>query len=857
MQVPFISSGALSRAHYALVRKVELAQTAQQADDHLLDEVAAIRARLSRPGFSSAQCREYLMVLLYCSMNTVAGLPPGALEFALPHALNLAEAGSSIEERRAGYLFSSEIMPPHHDLKLMLVNTVRKDLEADSVMRIALALNHLIQCPSEDVIPAVQTRLHGLLSHKSPNIRRRALHAVRALASCDSAMLRWSSPEISRCLRDKDQAVVGSAITACGSLYKNGLLDPDALANVYRALLHFGKFSASSTTAALIVRKALQLYSVVQPSTEVLKVVVGLIKRSASSSKTHALLHDCFSVLRNTPIDTLILFTASNGSPVIHIRHLLSNDVSEQLLFLSCLACVPPAIWAGTTQDVPAVLEAWEVERVMQLLSAPDPAIRLRTLRILTNVDPSIVELYFSQRLKGLDRAAESYEDEVLALLQVTEILADEDAELYARSVRDLVSPAPAPAAPDAQQGASSQVLERAVESVLSSLRDGETTFGENVATTLLTPLAEVEAETSFSPTLMVVLTALACEYAGRVPVSPLQLLHGLSRRLTSYSASIQEVSLLTMMRLAAECQKIPPEPISDVRHLGSISGRHISRRCSQFEDMIGKPDELRSAVANSHSRSLPDFLLALESKPPALPRSPRLNHSSRTTSRSSLSGTQKLRYAAYEPPPPAQPRRPRDASSARSTPSLGSHDDLTRTVTAGDLAFAAGSPELRAFSPQLQPVRSPPVSPAAKPETINLLSPRADLITLESPFIPEPKPSEVTSPGPGQGGQDHDFTNVWDAASAFSARGWSDGTLDAVVRRLQGLGFSRGLSVIPADQPPFQGELKILILGGLEGSGRTALRLRENQDTDEDGCLWRMRSEDERVLGAVKETLD
>jgi hypothetical protein len=34
-------------------------------------------------------------------------------------------------------------------------------------MRIALALNHLIQCPSEDVIPAVQTRLHGLLSHKS------------------------------------------------------------------------------------------------------------------------------------------------------------------------------------------------------------------------------------------------------------------------------------------------------------------------------------------------------------------------------------------------------------------------------------------------------------------------------------------------------------------------------------------------------------------------------------------------------------------------------------------------------------------------------------------------------------------
>jgi AP-4 complex subunit epsilon-1 len=53
MEVPFISSGALSRAHYALVRKVELAQTPQQADDYLLEEVIALRDRLSRPGFSS------------------------------------------------------------------------------------------------------------------------------------------------------------------------------------------------------------------------------------------------------------------------------------------------------------------------------------------------------------------------------------------------------------------------------------------------------------------------------------------------------------------------------------------------------------------------------------------------------------------------------------------------------------------------------------------------------------------------------------------------------------------------------------------------------------------------------------
>jgi len=73
----------------------------------------------------------------------------------------------------------------------------------------------------------------------------------------------------------------------------------------------------------------------------------------------------------------------------------------------------------------------------------------------------------------------------------------------------------------------------------------GEASFGENVATTLLTPLTEGEAEISFSPTLMVVLTALVCEYAGRVPVSPLQLLRGLSKRLISYSGPCISMVLL------------------------------------------------------------------------------------------------------------------------------------------------------------------------------------------------------------------------------------------------------------------------------------------------------------------------
>jgi len=194
--------------------------------------------------------------------------------------------------------------------------------------------------------------------------------------------------------------------------------------------------------------------------------------------------------------------------------------------------------------------------------------------------------------------------------------------------------------------------------------------------------------------------------------------------------------------------------------------------------------------------------------------------------------------------------------------------------VRSHPFVFLTRDGTIRSNYTQLQPTQSPPVSPNPKPESINLRvrvlymmdfdsrahfmiqSPRTDLISLESPFIAEPRAGDVTTSEAGDHDENQDFAGVWDAATAFSARGWCDGTLDAVVRRLQGLGFPRGLSVLPADQPPFEGDLKVLILGDLDRRGRAVLRLHESPDNDEDGCLWRMRSEDEAVLGAVKQVL-
>lgn len=75
-------------------------------------------------------------------MTTTTPVTDLGLSFALPHAINLAEAGVSVPYKRiglqiniaptfhltrhAGYLFCTEMMPQGHSQQLLLVNTLRK-----------------------------------------------------------------------------------------------------------------------------------------------------------------------------------------------------------------------------------------------------------------------------------------------------------------------------------------------------------------------------------------------------------------------------------------------------------------------------------------------------------------------------------------------------------------------------------------------------------------------------------------------------------------------------------------------------------------------------------------------------------
>jgi hypothetical protein len=85
---------------------------------------------------------------------------------------------------------------------------------------------------------------------------------------------------------------------------------------------------------------------------------------------------------------------------------------------------------------------------------------------------------------------------------------------------------------------------------------------------------------------------------------------------------------------------------------------------------------------------------------------------------------------------------------------------------------------------------------------------PREDLIALDSPFIDDPQ-GALTVEGESSNDEFELRWNEMDEASG--ARGWYAGSIESLVRLIQGLPYGR-LKVIPSDQVPFEDGLRAIL---------------------------------------------
>ena len=79
---------------------------------------------------------------------------------------------------QVGYLAVTQALHPDHELILLIVNTIQRDLTSDNILTIGAALSAASRLMNQENIPAILPSVIKLLNHSKDFIRKRAVMTI-------------------------------------------------------------------------------------------------------------------------------------------------------------------------------------------------------------------------------------------------------------------------------------------------------------------------------------------------------------------------------------------------------------------------------------------------------------------------------------------------------------------------------------------------------------------------------------------------------------------------------------------------------------------------------------------------------
>uniref|UniRef100_A0A8C1GNL3 AP-4 complex subunit epsilon n=1 Tax=Cyprinus carpio TaxID=7962 RepID=A0A8C1GNL3_CYPCA len=180
--------------------------TSKHEEENLIKrELSAIKEQVSSPNTTMKQMREIMVRAMYCEMLGYDA------SFTYIHAIKLAQQGGVLE-KRVGYLAVSLFLNEGHELLLLLVNTVLKDLQSTNLIEVCMALTVVAQVFPKDMIPAVLPLVEDKLSHPKEIIRRKAVLALYKFYLIAPNQVQHIHAKFCKALSDKDPGVMASSL---------------------------------------------------------------------------------------------------------------------------------------------------------------------------------------------------------------------------------------------------------------------------------------------------------------------------------------------------------------------------------------------------------------------------------------------------------------------------------------------------------------------------------------------------------------------------------------------------------------------------------------------------------------------
>ncbi|XP_055365834.1 AP-4 complex subunit epsilon-1 [Betta splendens] len=155
----------------SLIRGITELTSKHEEEKLIQRELVSIKEQVSSPNTSMRQMKDLMVRAIYCEMLGYEA------SFSYIHAIKLAQQGTALE-KRVGYLAVSLFLNESHELLLLLVNTVLKDLQSTNLIEVCMALTVVSQIFPKDMIPAILPLVEEKLNHPKEIIRRKAVLAL-------------------------------------------------------------------------------------------------------------------------------------------------------------------------------------------------------------------------------------------------------------------------------------------------------------------------------------------------------------------------------------------------------------------------------------------------------------------------------------------------------------------------------------------------------------------------------------------------------------------------------------------------------------------------------------------------------
>ncbi|XP_072528422.1 AP-4 complex subunit epsilon-1 [Salminus brasiliensis] len=286
-----------------LIRSITELTSKHEEEKLIRKELAAIKDQVSSPNTTMRQMRELMVRAMYCEMLGYEA------DFAYIHAIKLAQQGTVLE-KRVGYLAVSLFLNENHELLLLLVNTVLKDLQSTNLIEVCMALTVVSQIFPKDMIPAILPLVEEKLSHPKEIIRRKAVLALYKFYLIAPNQVQHIHGKFRKALCDKDPGVMTSSLHIYLQLIKESPASYKDLTGSFVTILRQvvgGKlpldFNYHSVPAPWLQIQLLRILSLLgredQSTSELMYEILDESLRRAEMNHniTYAILYECVKAI--------------------------------------------------------------------------------------------------------------------------------------------------------------------------------------------------------------------------------------------------------------------------------------------------------------------------------------------------------------------------------------------------------------------------------------------------------------------------------------------------------------------------------------------------------------------------------